>query len=103
MADGVIVPEQHIKEGRIVLNINPSAVKDLQLDNELISFSARFDGAPRVVQIPPQAVLGIYSREDGRGMLFSDEPEGNNDSTPDDEPNPPNPSHERPTLKLVKK
>jgi len=100
--DGVAVPEQHIKDGRIVININPSAVKDLQLGNELISFNARFGGIPRVVQIPPQAVLGIYSKEDGRGMLFPDEPE-DSDSSPDNEPpRPPKSSHERPSLKVVK-
>ncbi len=99
-SDGVAVPEQHIKDGRIVLNVNPSAVKDLQLGNELISFNARFDGVPRTVKIPPMAVLGIYSKEDGRGMLFPDEPEG--DGSPDNEPHPPKPSRERPSLKVVK-
>ncbi|MCF6355377.1 MAG: ClpXP protease specificity-enhancing factor SspB [Candidatus Polarisedimenticolaceae bacterium] len=98
---GVVVPERHIKDGRIVLNINPGAVKDLQLGNELISFSARFDGAPRAVRIPPQAVLGIYAKEDGRGMLFPDEPGGGSDGSVD-EPTPPKSSHDRPGLKLVK-
>ncbi len=96
--DGVVVPEQHIKDGRIVLNINPGAVKDLQLGNELISFSARFDGVPRAIRIPPQAVLGIYAKEDGRGMLFPDEPGGDSDGSPE----PPKSPNDRPGLKLVK-
>ena len=102
MGDGVVVPEQHIKDGRIVLNIAPGAVKDLQLGNEGISFNARFDGAPMAVQFPPLAVLGIYSKEDGRGMLFPDEPGDNDDGSPEEEPDPPKPTRERPSLKVVK-
>ena len=100
MGDGVVVPEQHVKDGRIVLNISPGAVKELRLENELISFNARFDGVPMMVHFSPLAVLGIYSKEDGRGMLFPDEADAEN--PPDDEPNPPKPSRERPSLKVVK-
>jgi len=102
MGDGVVVPEQHVKDGRIVLNISPGAVKELQLANELISFNARFDGVPMEVYFSPMAVLGIYSKEDGRGMLFPDDSDGNADGSPDDEPTPPKPSRERPSLKVVK-
>ncbi|MFC1603132.1 ClpXP protease specificity-enhancing factor [Pseudomonadota bacterium] len=100
MGDDVVVPEQHIKDGRIVLNISPGAVKELQLGNELISFNARFGGVPMAVHFSPLAVLGIYSKEDGRGMLFPDESDV--DGSPDDEPDPPKPSRERPSLKVVK-
>ncbi len=87
-----------MKDGRIVLNINPGAVRDLQLGNELISFSARFGGVPMAVRIPPQAVLGIYAKEDGRGMLFPDEPDGGGSGGPPESPGPP----KGPGLKLVK-
>ena len=102
LGDGVVVPEQHVKDGRIVLNVSPGAVKELRLENELISFNARFDGAPMMVHFSPLAVLGIYSKEDGRGMLFPDEPEGDANGSPDDEPEPPKPSRDRPSLKVVK-
>ena len=103
--DGVTVPEQFVEEGRIVLNINPSAVINLQMSNDLISFNARFGGQETDVLIPPLAVLGIYARENGRGMLFPDEADDNADnpdnSDPDDD-NPPTPPKGKPSLKVVK-
>jgi stringent starvation protein B len=92
----VAVPRQYIQEGRIVLNINPSAVSGLRLGNDLIEFSARFGGAPFSVRVPPPAVMAIYARESGQGMVFSDESQG--DQPP---PGPPSPS-KKPTLKVVK-
>lgn len=95
----VVVPFQYVEDGRIVLNISPNAVQNLQLGNELITFNARFGGVPMDVRIPPEAVLGIYAREDGRGMLFPDDQETGTDKTPDGEPEPP---RDRPSLKVVK-
>ncbi|HEB95584.1 MAG TPA: ClpXP protease specificity-enhancing factor [Sedimenticola thiotaurini] len=94
------VPAQFVEEGRIVLNIGPDAVLGLELDNDWIRFSARFGGTPMEVLVPPAAVLGIYARENGQGMLFPDEPpEGG--GPPDDEPDG-TPPRERPSLKVVK-
>lgn len=73
--DGVEVPEEHVHEGRIVLNINPVAVQGLMLSNNLVEFSARFAGVKRTVRVPPHAVLAIYAKENGQGMAFSDETE----------------------------
>ncbi|HEC16612.1 MAG TPA: ClpXP protease specificity-enhancing factor [Sedimenticola sp.] len=98
--DDVVVPPQHVNDGRIVLNISPGAVRNLQLGNELITFSARFGGIPLDVRIPPGAVLGIYAREDGRGMLFPQDQETTDDGP--DEPEPPGPPRDRPSLKVVK-
>lgn len=100
-ADQVVVPGQYAQDGRIVLNIGPTAVDGLELGNEMIYFNARFGGQPMNVKIPPQAVLGIYARENGRGMLFAEE-------EPEPEGGPPEPSpeggppRERPSLKVVK-
>jgi stringent starvation protein B len=96
--EGVVVPRQFVEDGRIVLNIGASAVRDLQLGNEEILFGARFSGTPMEVVIPVSAVLGIYARENGQGMLF---PEEEPPSAPDDEPEPPRPGG-RPSLKVVK-
>ncbi len=101
-SDDVKVPTQYVRDGRIVLNIGPSAVKDLVLGNELISFNARFGGTPLDVSVPPEAVLGIYARENGRGMLFPDEDDTATGASPDDEPEPPKPTRDRPSLKVVK-
>jgi len=102
---GVEVPKQHVQDGRIVLNVTAAAVRNLQLGNEWIEFSARFGGIARTVRIPVSAVLAIYARENGQGMAFGEE-QG-------DEPTPPPPSapqpdkpggrpEGRPTLKIVK-
>lgn len=100
--DGVTVPRQYVEDGRIVLNISPSAVRGLELGNTLISFNARFSGSPMDVLVPPEAVLGIYARENGRGMLFpEDEMLETEEGTSDDDPEPTTP-RERPSLKLVK-
>jgi stringent starvation protein B len=71
--DGVIVPLEHVKDGRIVLNIAWSATRDLELGNDGISFQARFGGVAQSVAIPIEAVQGIYARESGQGMVFQDE------------------------------
>ncbi len=101
-ADDVSVPSQFIEDGKIVLNIGPAAVRYLELGNDSIQFEARFGGAPMQVAFPPSAVLGIYARENGRGMLFPDEQAAESrGSAPDDDPEPPTPPV-RPSLKVVK-
>lgn len=95
----VIVPRDFVEEGRIVLNVAPTAVRGLELGNDYITFNARFGGSPMDVVVPPDAVLGIYARENGRGMLFPEETPSGDDTPPDDDPKPP---RDRPTLKVVK-
>lgn len=68
----VQVPEAFVEDGRIVLNINPSAVRDLLLANTEVCFSARFAGTPHWVQVPIGAILGIYARENGEGLFFEE-------------------------------
>jgi stringent starvation protein B len=98
---GVMVPSEYVDGGRIVLNINPRAVSQLDIGNDGISFSARFSGASEDVWVPPAAVLGIYAKENGQGMLFPAEEAKPNNEPPDDEPQPPKPG-KRPSLKVVK-
>ena len=94
----VVVPTEFVEDGRIVLNVSPTAIQGLEMGNEWICFNARFSGSPMDVVVSPEAVLGIYARENGRGMLFPDE-DGGGDSPPDNTPTPP---RDRPTLKVVK-
>lgn len=98
--EDVIVPVQFVEEGRIVLNVTPTAVRGLQLGNDYITFNARFAGTPMDVVVPPEAVLGIYARENGHGMLFPEEEISEDDDIPPD--NDPKPPRDRPTLKVVK-
>jgi len=72
-APGVDVPSQFVtEEGRITINVSPSAVRDLRLGNDAIQFAARFSGQPYQVMVPPGAVLALYARENGEGMLFGE-------------------------------
>src|SRR5690606_2135095 len=71
----VQVPQQHVnKDGQIILNISPSAIKDFFMDNAAVSFNARFSGVVNNLYIPCGAILGIYARENGQGMMFEPEP-----------------------------
>ncbi|MFO1391160.1 MAG: ClpXP protease specificity-enhancing factor [Agitococcus sp.] len=72
------VPQQHVKDGKIVLNVAPHAVKDLLIGNDGLSFSARFGGVPMNVSAPMVAVLAIYARENGQGMFFDNHDEFDN-------------------------
>ena len=100
-SDGVVVPEDYVTEGQIVLNISPTAVVDLHLGNDAVSFSGRFGGVPLDVFLPLDSILGIYAREDGQGRIVDDDEVG--DPTPPPEPDPITPgSSRRPSLKLVK-
>jgi stringent starvation protein B len=98
------VPTDLVQEGKIVLNISPTAVRTLVLGNERITFHARFGGVPREVEVPPEAVLGIYARENGRGMLFPEEEASHSgqEEDVDQESKPSKSTRERPTLKIVK-
>lgn len=69
----VAVPQQTVKDGQVVLNINPSAVQSFQMDKQQITFSARFGGVPFEVYIPIYAISAIYARENGAGTMFPPE------------------------------
>ena len=72
---GVEVPRQFVQNGQIVLNVAPTAVRDLFMENQAIGFNARFGGQPMQVMIPTPALIAIYARENGAGMVFGHEPE----------------------------
>ena len=69
-ADDVEVPQEHVKDGQIILNISPSAVQSLFIRNEAIDFDGRLAGIPKRVYVPISAVMGIYAKENGQGMIF---------------------------------
>ena len=89
----VEVPRQYVEKGQIILNISPMAVQGLTLDNDWVSFSARFSGRPFSVFVPTPAVLAIYARENSKGMFFQPE---ENENEPDETPPPPPKSPPRP-------
>ena len=110
------VPQGFVRDGQIVLNIGPSAVRNMHMDNDWITFSARFGGVSHAIEVPTLNVLSIYARETGEGMAFAelgqgpampvaegqtDEPpdSGVGEATPDEPPQPP---RGRPRLRVVK-
>jgi stringent starvation protein B len=94
---GTDVPKAFVRDGRITLNVGWQATQGLKLGNEWIEFAARFGGVPQQVRVPVAAVLGIYARETGQGMLFQDEGESPPPVTPS-----PDDSGSRPKLRVVK-
>lgn len=98
-ARDVSVPRQFVKDDQIVLNISPDAVVDLDITNQAVSFNGRFGGVATDVYVPIAAVVGIYARENGQGMVF--EPEDPSEP-PDDEPPDPGRPERRPSLRIVK-
>jgi stringent starvation protein B len=117
---GCKVPTQHIQNGQIVLNILPSAVGNMLMGNDVITFNARFGGKPFALTVPVKAVLAIYARENGAGTMFdaeddededvqqlatvsdSDDVEDTEQTPPDDEPTDPNQGKKVSHLRVVK-
>jgi stringent starvation protein B len=102
--EGVHVPEAHVKDGKIVLNVSPTATRALVLGNDAVTFEARFGGVSQQLVVPVGAVLGIYARETGQGMIFGedDAPASASASTPGgDEPAPAG-GKRRAKLKVIK-
>jgi stringent starvation protein B len=97
--EGAEVPRAYVKDGKIVLNLSEGATQHLRLGNDEVEFDARFAGIIHHVRFPVSAVLGIYARETGEGMVFSEQDLG---------PEPPRPGQteeggaRRPQLKVVK-
>jgi stringent starvation protein B len=93
-AKDVSVPPEHVKDGQIVLNISPTAVRELVIDDEFLSFSGRFQGVAWQIYTPMSAVLGIITRENGEGMWFPKE----------DPPTEPEPTEKpsKPSLRVIK-
>lgn len=68
--EDVMVPQEYVKDGQIVLNISPVAVQGLVMTNDALEFNGRFGGIPTPVHVPVGAIMGIYARENGQGMVF---------------------------------
>lgn len=109
----VRVPAGFASDGQIVLNVSPSAVRNLHMDNDAVSFDGRFGGVSHTLFVPTAAILGVYARENGQGMVFElepgveseeellDESIEHDDDGPPEGGQPPRPSG-RPSLKVVK-
>ncbi len=110
--EGVQVPQAFVTDGRIVLNLSPNATQALLIGPDVMEFNARFSGVSHYIRVPLNAILGIYARETGEGMVFAEDgaqPDGEPDpnapprppTAPKPAPTTPTPS-KRPSLKVVK-
>jgi stringent starvation protein B len=71
--DGVVVPNEYVEDGQIVLNISPGAVRDLSLGNEFVMCYGRFAGRNFEITLPIESIRAIYCRDSGQGLAFEDE------------------------------
>jgi len=69
--DEAVIPRQYIQDGKIILNISPSAVKGFLMDFDHVSFNARFGGKPFQIYLPIVAINGIFARENGDGIVLA--------------------------------
>jgi stringent starvation protein B len=102
--EGVEVPRQYVQGGKIILNVSSNATSNLSLGNDVVRFRARFGAATYDVSVPIVAVLGIYARETGQGMIFSEADTPPQPPAPPSEPAPTTTENKRakPTLKVIK-
>jgi stringent starvation protein B len=90
------LPANHIKDGKIILNMRPLAIQGLSLGNEFIEFNAKFSGKPMQIAASVNAVMAIYAKETGKGLVFDQENSGGDETPPEQSP----PS--KPSLRVVK-
>ena len=67
----VFVDEHTRVPMQFVQDTHMNATKDVVIDNEWISFHARFSGVAQEVFVPTGNVVGIFAKETGEGMGFA--------------------------------
>ncbi len=82
LRDDTEVPQDYVTDGQIVLNLRPSAITGLSMENDAIRFLTRFNGISTEISFSPDAVMGIYAAENGQGMLFPEETQDSGDEPP---------------------
>jgi len=101
------VPMAYVKDGKIVLNISVEAVRNLHIGNDMISCGGRFGGVSHQIMVPIESVMGIFSKENGQGLVFQEtdsavaESVQGSSSVGEKPPEPPSPPS-RPQLRVVK-
>ena len=101
-SDDVMVPRGIATDGKVVLNLSPSAIQNLEMTNDYISFSARFNGVAQEIYCPMGSILAIYARENGEGMMFNQESENTIETDKSTNKASQSKKSNRPGLKVVK-
>ena len=100
--EGAELPRAYVKDGKIVLNLSESATQRLRLGNDDVEFDARFAGVVHHVRFPVSAILGVYARETGEGMVFTEQDLAAAESPPQPKPKEEGGGPRRPHLKIIK-
>jgi stringent starvation protein B len=98
----VVIPRGIASDGKVVLNLAPSAIQNLEMTNEHVSFSARFNGVSEHIYCPISSLLAIYARENGEGMMFPTEESDSEDNKSGKAETSDRPKSGGPTLKVIK-
>ena len=96
-SDQVLIPPGIASDGKVVLNLAPAAIQDLEMTNEHVSFSARFNGVAEQLYCPISSLMAIYARENGEGMMFPLDESDDTTQTPGEDDKP-----SGPTLTVIK-
>ena len=106
--EGVVVPQEHVRDGQIVLNLSPQAVRNLSLGNDYVMCEGRFSGRSVELILPIESVRAIYCRDSGQGLAFDDEDLMHDEGDGVVQPTNPavsdggsKPTGDKPTLRLV--
>lgn len=78
--EGVKVPEDQVEDGQIILDLSPDVIRSLEMTNKAVEFYAQFSRVKHHLYIPVSAVVALYAYENGRGMVFTDEHDEDDDS-----------------------
>ncbi|HAO59434.1 MAG TPA: ClpXP protease specificity-enhancing factor [Psychrobacter sp.] len=90
--DNLVIPTEHVQDGKIVLNIASQATGNMNIDNNYINFNARFGGVSRELWIPMQAVMALFAKENQSIAMPFDPSEYDNFTPEEPEPSKPKPS-----------
>ena len=96
-SDQVLIPAGIASDGKVVLNLSPAAIQNLEMTNEHVSFSARFNGVAEDLYCPISSLMAIYARENGEGMMFPAEESDDSSQPPAEDGKP-----KGPTLTVIK-
>ncbi|MCD8339636.1 MAG: ClpXP protease specificity-enhancing factor SspB [Burkholderiales bacterium] len=66
--DKLQVPREYVIDGQIAFSLDPEAVKDLEMENDHVSFDATFHGVGEHVYVPFKNIKIIFADELKQGL-----------------------------------
>jgi stringent starvation protein B len=68
----VSVPSQYIENGKIIIDISPSAISDFKWHKDKIQFKTSFSHDYIPIVIPFDSMIALYSKEAKNGVMFKE-------------------------------